>query len=325
MSNNVQVLKKNNELRHDWQTQEVLSLMKQPLNDLVFQAQTTHRKYFDPNTVQLSTLLNIKRGGCPEDCAYCPQSAHYQTGVEEEAMLSLDEIRKAADKAKQEGATRFCMGAAWRSPKEKDFRVVLDMVREVSARGMETCVTMGMLNDDQTSRLKQAGLDYYNHNIDSSKSFYETIISTRDFNDRLETLASVRKAGINVCSGGIIGMGEGETDRAEMLCALANMEKHPESVPINALVKVKGTPLADVESLDSFDMVRMIACARIMMPNAYVRLSAGRMEMNDEHQALCFMAGANSIFYGEELLTTDNPQLENDQLLFNRLGINALQ
>lgn len=325
MSNNIQTLKKNNELRHDWQTQEVLSLMKQPLNDLMFQAQTMHRKYFDPNTVQLSTLLNIKRGGCPEDCAYCPQSAHYQTGVEEEAMLSLDDIRKAAYKAKQEGATRFCMGAAWRSPKEKDFRVVLNMVKEVSAMGMETCVTMGMLNDDQTSRLKQAGLDFYNHNIDSSESFYETIISTRDFNDRLETLASVRRAGINVCSGGIIGMGEGETDRAEMLCALANMEKHPESVPINALVKIKGTPLGDVESLDPFDMVRMIACARIMMPAAYVRLSAGRMEMNDEHQALCFFAGANSIFYGDELLTTENPQLENDHLLFNRLGINTLQ
>ena len=325
MSNNVQALKKNYELRHDWQTQEVLSLMTQPLNDLLFQAQSVHRKYFDANTVQLSTLLNIKRGGCPEDCAYCPQSARYETEVKGEPMLSLDEIRNAAENAKQEGATRFCMGAAWRSPKERDFKLVLDMVKEVKAMGMETCVTMGMLNEDQTSRLKQAGLDFYNHNLDCSESFYETIISTRDYRDRLDTLARVRNAGINVCSGGIIGMGEGETDRAEMLCTLANLEKHPESVPINLLVKVKGTPLADVEDLDPFVMVRMIATARIMMPAAYVRLSAGRSEMNDEHQALCFMAGANSIFYGEELLTTDNPALEKDRLLFNRLGINALQ
>lgn len=325
MSNSVQVLKKNNEIRHNWETQEVLLLMKLPLNDLVFQAQSIHRKYFDANTVQLSTLLNIKRGGCPEDCAYCPQSVHYETEVEGEATLSVEEIRKAADTAKQEGATRFCMGAAWRSPKEKDFKVVLEMVKEVKAMGMETCVTMGMLSDNQTSRLKQVGLDFYNHNIDSSESFYETIISTRDYKDRLDTLTRVRKAGINVCSGGIIGMGEEASDRAEMLCTLANMEKHPESVPINLLIKVKGTPLADVEDLDPFDMVRMIASARIMMPASYVRLSAGRMEMNDEHQALCFMAGANSIFYGEELLTTDNPELEKDRLLFSRLGINALQ
>jgi len=325
MSNCVQVLEKNKEIRHDWQTQEVLSLMTQPLNDLLFQAQSIHRKYFDANTVQLSTLLNIKRGGCPEDCAYCPQSARYKTVVKGEPMLSLDEIRNAAENAKQEGATRFCMGAAWRSPKERDFKLVLDMVKEVKAMGMETCVTMGMLNEDQTFRLKQAGLDFYNHNLDCSESFYETIISTRDYRDRLETLARVRKAGINVCSGGIIGMGEGKSDRAEMLCTLANLEKHPESVPINLLVKVKGTPLADVEDLDPFDMVRMIATARIMMPAAYVRLSAGRSGMNDEHQALCFMAGANSIFYGEELLTTDNPALEKDRLLFDRLGINALQ
>jgi len=324
MSNCVQVLEKNKEIRHDWQTQEVLSLMTQPLNDLLFQAQSIHRKYFDANTVQLSTLLNIKRGGCPEDCAYCPQSARYKTVVKGEPILSLDEIRNAAENAKREGATRFCMGAAWRSPKERDFKLVLDMVKEVKAMGMETCVTMGMLNEDQTFRLKQAGLDFYNHNLDCSESFYETIISTRDYRDRLETLARVRRAGINVCSGGIIGMGEGKSDRAEMLCTLANLEKHPESVPINLLVKVKGTPLADVEDLDPFDMVRMIATARIMMPAAYVRLSAGRSGMNDEHQALCFMAGANSIFYGEELLTTDNPALEKDRLLFDRLGINAL-
>jgi len=325
MSNTVQALKKNNEVRHDWQRQEVLSLMNQPLNDLVFQAQTIHRKYFDANTIQLSTLLNIKQGGCPEDCAYCPQSVHYETEVKAGAMLSLDKVKDAAGKAKQEGATRFCMGAAWRSPKEKDFKVVLEMVKEVKSLGMETCVTMGMLNNDQTSRLKQAGLDYYNHNIDSSESFYETIISTRDYRDRLKTLESVRKAGINVCSGGIIGMGEGVSDRAEMLCALANLEKHPESVPINLLVKIKGTPLADEDNLDPFEMVRMIATARIMMPAATVRLSAGRSEMNDEHQALCYLAGANSIFYGEELLTTDNPALEKDRALFDRLGITALQ
>jgi len=325
MSNTVQALKKNSDIRHDWQTQEVLSLMSQPLNDLVFQAQVIHRKYFDANTVQLSTLLNIKQGGCPEDCAYCPQSARYKTEVDAEAMLSLDKVIDAAEKARQEGATRFCMGAAWRSPKEKDFKVVLDMVKEVKSLGMETCVTMGMLNDNQTSRLKQAGLDYYNHNLDCSESFYETIISTRDYKDRLDTLASVRDAGINVCSGGIIGMGEGKTDRSEMLCTLANLDQHPESVPINLLVKVKGTPLADEEDLDPFDMVRMIATARIMMPAAMVRLSAGRSEMNDEHQALCYLAGANSIFYGEELLTTDNPALEKDRLLFDRLGIKALQ
>ncbi len=325
MSKSVQVFKKNNEIRHDWQTQDVLSLMNQPLNDLLFQAQTIHRKYFDANTIQLSTLLNIKQGGCPEECAYCPQSVRYETEVNAEAMLSIDKVIIAAGKAKQEGATRFCMGAAWRSPKEKDFKVVLAMVREVKSLGMETCVTMGMLDDDQTSRLKQAGLDYYNHNLDCSESFYETIISTRDYKDRLRTLASVRDAGINVCSGGIIGMGEGGSDRAEMLCTLANLEKHPESVPINLLVKVKGTPLADEEDLDPFDMVRMIATARIMMPAAYVRLSAGRAEMNDEHQALCYLAGANSIFYGDELLTTENPALEKDRRLFDRLGINALQ
>jgi len=325
MSNTVQALKENNEVRHDWQVQEVLSLMNQPLNDLVFQAQTIHRKYFDANAVQLSTLLNIKRGGCPEDCAYCPQSVHYETEVDAETMLSLDKIKDAAEKARQEGATRFCMGAAWRGPKEKDFKMVLEMIREVKSLGMETCVTMGMLNDDQTARLKQVGLDYYNHNIDCSESFYETIISTRDYKDRLQTLASVRDAGINVCSGGIIGMGEGGSDRADMLCTLANLEKHPESVPINLLVKVKGTPLAKEEDLDPFDMVRMIATARIMMPAATVRLSAGRSEMNDEHQALCYLAGANSIFYGEELLTTDNPALEKDRQLFDRLGINARQ
>lgn len=312
-------------IRHDWQTPEVLSLMEKPLNDLVLQAQVSHRQYFDANTVQLSTLLNIKRGGCPEDCAYCPQSAHYATNVSRQTMLSLAAVKKAAAKAQQEGATRFCMGAAWRSPKEKDFKLVLDMVVEVRDMNLETCVTMGMLNMDQAQRLKQAGLDFYNHNIDSSESFYKNIISTRDYQDRLKTLANVRQAGLAVCSGGIIGMGEGATDRAEMLCTLANMEKHPESVPINLLVKVEGTPLAQAEDLQPFDMVRTIAATRVMMPATYVRLSAGRSTMNDHHQALCFMAGANSIFYGEELLTTDNPNLEKDRLLFDHLGINTRQ
>ncbi len=323
MSKHTQTLKKNNEARHNWLVEEALLLLHQPLNDLVFQAQTIHRQYFNANTVQLSTLLNIKQGGCPEDCAYCPQSVRYQTEVTAEAMLSLDKVVDAAEQAKQRGASRFCMGAAWRSPREKDFKVVLDMVKAVKSLGLETCVTMGMLDDDQALRLQQAGLDYYNHNLDSSESFYETIISTRDYKDRLQTLARVRDAGINVCSGGIIGMGEGRLDRAEMLCTLANLEKHPESVPINLLVKVKGTPLADEEDLSPFDVVRMIAAARIMMPSAMVRLSAGRSEMNDEHQALCYLAGANSIFYGEELLTTDNPALEKDRQLFNRLGINV--
>lgn len=313
------------EIRHDWQVPEVLLLMAQPLNDLIFHAQALHRKYFNANTIQLSTLLNIKRGGCSEDCAYCPQSVRYQTGVTDDAMLSLEEVMKAANKAKREGATRFCMGAAWRSPKQRGFKAVLDMVRAVKETGLETCVTMGMLDQQQAEGLKQAGLDFYNHNIDSSEDFYKTIINTRNYQCRLDTLARVRRAGINVCSGGIIGMGEKPADRAEMLCTLANLEQHPESVPINLLVRVPGTPLADIEAPEPFDIVRMIASARIMMSASYIRLSAGRMGMDDHHQALCFIAGANSIFYGEELLTTDNPSLEKDRLLFERLGIKALQ
>lgn len=322
-NNNAQLSTKHKVIRHDWQATEVISLLEQPLNDLIFQAHSIHRQHFNANTVQLSTLLNIKKGGCPEDCAYCPQSVRYKTGVEAESILSLDQVKKSAKQAKKEGATRFCMGAAWRSPKEKDFKLVLEMIKTVKDLDMETCVTMGMLTVDQTKRLKQTGLDFYNHNIDSSKTFYTNIISTRDYEDRLKTLENVRKSGINVCSGGIIGMGEGLLDRAEMLCTLANMEKHPESVPINLLVKAKGTPLANVTEIEPFSMVRIIASTRIMMPKAYVRLSAGRLEMNDHHQALCFMAGANSIFYGEELLTTENPDLEKDRLLFDRLGINA--
>ena len=314
-----------NGLRYNWQPSEVLSLFQSPLNDLIFFAQSAYRKFFDGNTLQLSTLLNIKSGGCPEDCAYCPQSARYQTRVKAEPLMSLAAVKAAAIKAKAKGASRFCLGAAWRSPKEKDFRKVLDMVRIVKALGIETCVTMGMLSRDQAARLKQAGLDFYNHNLDSSESFYRTIITTRNYRDRLETLAYVRQAGIKVCSGGIIGMGESQQDRAEMLCTLANMEPHPESVPINLLVRVKGTPLAAMESLDSFSIIRMIAVTRITMPAAYVRLSAGRSEMSDETQALCFLAGANSIFYGEKLLTTNNPALHKDRQLLKQLGLSILK
>lgn len=308
-------------IRHDWQLPEARQLYHLPLNDLLFKAQTTHRKYFDSNRVQLSTLLNIKTGGCPEDCAYCPQSARFDTGVSAESLLDVETVKQAARQAKDNGATRFCMGAAWRSPREKDFIKVLELVGAVKDLGMESCLTMGMLNNDQASRLKGAGLDYYNHNLDSSREFYEQIISTRDYDDRLETLEHVRDSGMSVCCGGIIGMGEDVHDRLGLLVTLATMHKHPESVPINNLVKVEGTPLANQSDIDPFDMVRMVATARCMMPASYVRLSAGRTEMNDELQALCFFAGANSVFYGEKLLTTENPQLEKDKALFRRLGI----
>jgi len=311
-------------IRHNWSLAEILDLFYQPLSDLVFRAQTLHRQYFDPNTIQLSTLLNIKTGGCPEDCAYCPQSARYQTKVNAEPLMLLDKVRMAAEEAKKQGASRFCMGAAWRSPKDRDLDQVLDMVKAVKEIGLETCATLGMLTEEQAQRLKEAGLDFYNHNLDSSASFYRTIISTRTYEDRLQTLKAVRNAGISVCCGGIIGMGEDLADRAELLRVLATMPKHPESVPINLLVRVEGTPLYEVESPDPFDIVRTIAVARIIMPASYVRLSAGRTGMNDELQALCFLAGANSIFYGEKLLTTDNPELEKDQSLFRRLGLRPL-
>jgi len=316
--NNIQAI------RHDWKLEEIIELFNLPLNDLVYQAQSMHREFFDANTIQLSTLLNIKTGGCPEDCAYCPQSARYHTGLDAEPLMALDEVRSAAERAKQQGASRFCMGAAWRNPKDKDLEQVSKMVEVVKSLGMETCATLGMLTDDQAVRLKQAGLDFYNHNLDSSESFYKTIISTRTYKDRLHTLDAVRQAGLSVCCGGIIGMGESVTDRAEMLQVLASMPKHPESVPINLLVQVEGTPLAEAEKIDPFDMVRVIAVARILMPASYVRLSAGRTEMNDEFQALCFLAGANSIFYGEKLLTTSNPELKRDRKLFKRLGLKAL-
>ncbi|MFC7047763.1 biotin synthase BioB [Emcibacter nanhaiensis] len=292
-----------------------------PFMDLLFEAQTVHRTHFDPNRVQLSQLCSIKTGGCPEDCKYCPQSARYQTEVDASKLMAVQEVIEKAKKAKEAGATRYCMGAAWRSPKGRDMDAVVAMIEGVKDLGMETCVTLGMLNEEQVGRLKQAGLDYYNHNVDSSPEYYKEIITTRSYEDRLETLERVRGAGINVCSGGIVGMGESLEDRAGMLQTLANLPQHPGSVPINMLVQVEGTPLFGEGKMDPFDFVRTIAVARILMPASYVRLSAGREEMNDEMQALCFMAGANSIFYGEKLLTTPNPIQNRDMELFERLGI----
>jgi biotin synthase len=312
------------ELRHDWTIDEIEALFALPFNDLIFRAQGIHRAHFDPNAVQVSTLLSIKTGACPEDCAYCPQSAKYETELEKERLLPLDEVLEAARRAKDNGASRFCMGAAWRNPTDKNLEKVVAMIEGVKAMGLETCVTLGMLEDHQARRLKDAGLDYYNHNLDTSPEFYGNIITTRDYQDRLDTLEHVRDAGIHVCSGGILGMGESLRDRASLLRQLANLPRHPESVPINNLVQVEGTPLAGIDRLDPFDFVRTIAVARILMPTSFVRLSAGRTEMNDEMQALCFFAGANSIFYGEKLLTTDNPEAEHDRRLFERLGLHWL-
>jgi biotin synthase len=309
------------ELRHDWSVSEVQALFAAPLNDLLFQAQTLHRKHFEPNRVQLSTLLSIKTGACPEDCAYCPQSARYDTGLKNEALLQVDAVLDAAKAAKANGATRFCMGAAWRSPKDRDLPKLESMIAGVKSLGLETCMTLGMLKREQAQRLADAGLDYYNHNIDTSAEFYNEIITTRTFEDRLDTLDNVRSSGMKVCCGGIVGMGEGTADRAEMLRTLANLPEHPQSVPINNLVQVKGTPLDGAAALDPIEFVRTIAVARILMPASYVRLSAGRSEMSDEMQALCFFAGANSIFYGEKLLTTGNPQNVKDRELLDRLGI----
>jgi len=312
-------------LRNDWTLEEVTALFELPLNELIFRAQGALRGYFDPAQIQLSTLLNIKTGACPEDCAYCPQSVRYDTGLPVEPMMQVQEVLTAAEVAKAQGATRFCMGAAWRSPKRKDFEIVLEMVKAVKGLGMETCVTLGMLTEAQVQQLKTAGLDYYNHNLDSSEAFYSQIISTRTYQDRLDTLAHVRDAQIKVCCGGIIGMGENLQDRAQLLLTLANLPAHPDSVPINQLIKIEGTPLAQAQDLDTFDMVRCIAVARILMPASYVRLSAGRTEMSDELQALCLLAGANSIFYGEKLLTTENPSLDKDRSLLKRLGLQAVQ
>ncbi len=308
-------------LRHDWTVPEAMALLEQPFNDLLFQAQTMHRQHFDANEVQVSSLLSIKTGSCSEDCAYCPQSAHYDTGLGKETLMPVEEVLAAARAAKAQGAGRFCMGAAWRSPNDRDIERVCEMVEGVKSLGLETCVTLGMLTDGQTQRLKTAGLDYYNHNLDTSEAYYSEIITTRTYQDRLDTLERVREAGLNVCCGGILGMGEGEEDRAALLVQLANLPKHPESVPINMLVQVEGTPLSGAEKLDPLVFVRTIAAARVMMPESRVRLSAGRTDMSDELQALCFLAGANSIFYGERLLTTDNPVADRDRALFRRLGL----
>jgi biotin synthase len=310
--------------RHDWTQGEVLALFQLPFNDLVFQAQAVHRAHFDPNEVQISTLLSIKTGGCPEDCAYCPQSARYDTGVKTERLMAKDEVLAEARKAKAAGATRFCMGAAWRAPNDREVDQVAELVALVKSLGLETCATLGMLTGPQAQRLSAAGLDYYNHNLDTSEEYYGKIISTRTYQDRLGTLANVRDAGIHVCCGGILGLGETVADRAAMLCTLANLPAHPESVPINMLVRVEGTPLSTAEAVDPIQFVRTIAVARILMPRSFVRLSAGREAMSDEMQALCFLAGANSIFYGEKLLTTPNPATHADRALFERLGLRPL-
>ncbi len=314
-----------NELCYDWTAEEIRALFDLPFMDLMYQAQQVHRQHFDANKVQISSLLSIKTGKCPEDCAYCPQSVRHDAELTVDPLMPLDEVLVAAKKAKAQGSSRFCMGAAWRSPKDKDLDAVTDMIKGVNALGMETCMTLGMLSEDQTRRLKEAGLDYYNHNLDTSPDFYGEVITTRTYQDRLDTLTHVRNAGINVCCGGIIGMGESRDDRVGLLQQLSNQPQHPESVPINMLVRVEGTPLADKAELDQLEFVRTLAVARIMMPRSFVRLSAGRESMSDETQALCFLAGANSIFYGEKLLTTPNPSTNHDMALFKRLGIEVMQ
>ena len=315
----------NDPSRHDWQIDEVLDLYQLPFNDLLFQAHTVFRAHHNPNKVQISTLLSIKTGACSEDCAYCPQSGHYDTDIEPERLLSLQEVEQNAQAAKQSGASRFCMGAAWRNPSDKHLDHVIEMIKVVKDTGLETCVTLGMLTQAQASRLKTAGLDYYNHNLDTSLEFYGNVITTRTYQDRLQTLQHIRDVGISVCCGGILGMGESRKDRAGLLVQLTSLPEHPESVPINMLVQIKGTPLHGLEELDPFEFIRTIAAARILMPKSYVRLSAGREAMNDQTQALCFFAGANSIFYGDTLLTAKNPEMNKDRSLFARLGIDADQ
>ncbi len=312
-------------IRNDWSVEEIESLLGLPFNDLIFAAQRAHREHFDPNRVQVSTLLSIKTGACPEDCGYCPQSAHHDVELERERLLPVEEVRAAARAARDQGATRFCMGAAWRNPTDRNLERVIEMVQAVRDQGLETCMTLGMLTREQAARLAEAGLDYYNHNLDTSPEFYGEIISTRTYEDRLETLDHVRTAGMSVCTGGILGMGESRRDRARLLQQLANLPRQPESVPINQLVQVEGTPLFGVDALDPFEFVRTVATARILMPKSHVRLSAGRTQMSDEMQALCFLAGANSVFYGEQLLTTPNPEMARDQTLFTRLGIEPEQ
>lgn len=310
-------------IRHNWTLAEVQTLFALPFNDLMFQAQTVHRQNFNANEVQVSTLLSIKTGACPEDCKYCSQSARNKTDLEKERLMEVEKVLEAAEKAKAMGSTRFCMGAAWRNPKTRDMPIVLNMIKGVKALGMESCMTLGMLDENQAQQLQDAGLDYYNHNLDTSPEHYNQIITTRTYQDRLDTLDHVRSAGMKVCSGGIVGLGETAVDRASLLVQLANLPKQPESVPINMLVKVEGTPLADVEDLEGFDFIRCIAVARIMMPQSHVRLSAGRSAMNEQMQSLCFLAGANSIFYGCKLLTAENPETDKDTQLFNKLGINT--
>lgn len=311
--------------RTHWTTSLVQTMFDKPLLELLFEAQTIHRQHFDSRQVQISTLLSIKTGSCPEDCKYCPQSSRYKTGLESERLIQMTQLLEAASKAKAAGSTRFCMGAAWRNPHERDMPYLQQIVQEVKAMGMETCMTLGMLDSSQAKRLADAGLDYYNHNLDTSPEFYASIVSTRSYKERLDTLNKVRDAGIKVCSGGIVGLGETVRDRAGLLVQLANLPKPPESVPINMLVKVKGTPMAGNESIDPFDFIRTIAVTRVIMPTSYVRLSAGREEMNEQTQAMCFMAGANSIFYGCKLLTTPNPEEDKDLQLFRKLGLNPQQ
>ncbi len=312
-------------VRHDWTREEAQALYDAPFNDLLFKAQTMHRRYFDPNSVQMSRLLSIKTGGCAEDCGYCSQSAHHASGLKASKLMQVEKVLAEARKAKEQGATRYCMGAAWRSPKDRDMDVLVAMVEGVKAMGMETCMTLGMLSDGDVGKLKHAGLDYYNHNLDTSERYYSKVITTRTFADRLQTLERVREAGIKVCSGGIVGMGEEPEDRVDMLVTLANLPQHPESVPINMLIAIPGTPLANVAKIDGIAFVRTIALARILMPQSYVRLSAGRTQMSDETQALCFFAGANSIFCGDTLLTADNPGEDSDAVLFDKLGLRPLE
>jgi len=312
-------------LRHDWSRKEIETLYELPFNDLMFKAQGVHRANHDPNAVQISTLLSIKTGACPEDCKYCSQSGHYNTALEKEKLLAVEKVVQEAKAAKEKGASRFCMGAAWRSPRDKDMASVVEMVRQVKQLGLETCMTLGMLTEHQAEQLAEAGLDYYNHNLDTSEAYYKQIITTRTYQDRLDTLDNVRKAGMKVCCGGILGLGESRQDLVGLLMQLANLPHHPESVPINMLVKVPGTPLENVEDIDQFEFIRTIAVARIVMPESFVRLSAGRESMNDQMQSLCFLAGANSIFYGEKLLTTPNSEASSDMKLFQRLGIKPLE
>jgi biotin synthase len=308
-------------IKNNWTYEEALKIYSMPFNDLIYKAQTIHRENFKSNEVQLSTLLSVKTGSCPEDCSYCPQSAHHNTGLKKEKLISIEKVKEAAIEAKENGSTRFCLGAAWRSPTDKDLELVCEMIKSVSDLGLETCVTLGMLEENQAKKLAKSGLDFYNHNIDTSEEYYSKIISTRTFSDRINTLENVRKANLKVCCGGILGMGETEKDRIKMLLTLANLSEHPESVPINQLIKIPGTPLEKVKDLEPLDLVKTIALARILMPNSYVRLSAGRSDMSNSTQALAFMAGANSIFQGDVLLTANNPEKKKDNKLFKQLGM----